>query len=119
MDPPLKDGAIRAALFQMSPAITTQEKGATTQAQSMTAQANREFVPKANQQVSTMASCLRTFARMNHVHSMGPMLKKTPKSSLIKSTRSSMLWGCLLERSPVSHLPTKRYGPNLVRPMKE
>ena len=32
VNPPLMDGAIRAALFQMVQGITTQEQGATTQA---------------------------------------------------------------------------------------
>ena len=56
--PPLTDEAIRAALFQMSQDITTQAKA-------MVAQANREVVPRANQQVPTVACRLKDFSWMN------------------------------------------------------
>ena len=54
VDPPhLTDGVISAALLQMDQAVTTQ------------AQANREVVPRENQQVCTIASRLKEFTRMN------------------------------------------------------
>ena len=42
------DGYIRASLFQMAQAITTQAQVSTTKAQAMTAQANRKVVPREN-----------------------------------------------------------------------
>ncbi|TMW92141.1 hypothetical protein EJD97_013450 [Solanum chilense] len=63
--PPLTDDNMRTALLQMAQAITTQAQRATTQSQSMMAQANREVVPRPHQQVTTMASDLRYFTRMN------------------------------------------------------
>ena len=59
------DCSIRADLFQMGQVITTQAQDAIAQAQSMTAQANREVVARANQQVATMASRLRNSTRTN------------------------------------------------------
>ncbi|XP_069155635.1 uncharacterized protein [Solanum lycopersicum] len=56
--PTLTDGDIRAAIIQLA-------QDTTVQAQSMTAQANREFVTHPHQQVTTMASRLRGFTRMN------------------------------------------------------
>ena len=49
----------------MAQAITTQVQAATTQSQAMTTQANGEVVPCPHQQVTTMASRLRDFCRMN------------------------------------------------------
>lgn len=72
----MTDGAIKAALFQMAQAITTQAQGPTTQAQAMTTQANREVVPRANQQVATMASRLRDFTRMNPPTFYGSKVKE-------------------------------------------
>ncbi|TMW93528.1 hypothetical protein EJD97_011534 [Solanum chilense] len=91
--PPLKDGDIRDAFLQMAQDITTQAQAVTTQTPAMTTQANREVVPRENQHVGTMASRLRDFTRINPPTTMGPKLRKTPKSSLMKPTRSSMLWG--------------------------
>ena len=56
--PTLTDGDIRAAIIQLA-------QDTTVQAQSMTAQANREFVTHPHQQVTTMASRLRGFTCMN------------------------------------------------------
>ncbi|TMW82705.1 hypothetical protein EJD97_005261 [Solanum chilense] len=65
VDPPLMDGAIRYAFFQMPRSITTQAQAATTQAQAMTVEDNWEVIPRATQQVITMPSRLRDFTRMN------------------------------------------------------
>ena len=54
----ITDGEVRETLFQIAQAITTQ-------AQAITAQANREVVPRENQYASTMTSHLRDFWRMN------------------------------------------------------
>ncbi|TMX01755.1 hypothetical protein EJD97_023704 [Solanum chilense] len=62
---PLRDEAIKAALFKIVQAITTKIQATTTQAQAMSAQANWESVPRAHQQVATMDSHLRDFTRMN------------------------------------------------------
>ena len=63
--PSLTDKNIRSALFQMSQFIYTQAQASTTQSQSITAQAIREVVPHANQQVASMSYSLRDFTRMN------------------------------------------------------
>ena len=52
------DGKVRESMFQMYQALTTQ-------AQDITAQANRDGIPLENQHASTMASCLRGFSRIN------------------------------------------------------
>lgn len=59
------NGAIWAALFKIAQVINTQPQDATTQAQSMMAQANRKIVPLANRHVATIDSHLRDFPRMN------------------------------------------------------
>ncbi|TMX00996.1 hypothetical protein EJD97_025438 [Solanum chilense] len=56
---------IRDILVQMAQDITTQDQSATIQAQAMTPHANREVGPRANQEVSTMASRLRDFTQIN------------------------------------------------------
>ena len=56
--PPLKGGDISVALIQLA-------QVATIQAQAVTAQANQDVAPRPHQQVTTMASCLRDFTRMN------------------------------------------------------
>ena len=65
VDPHLTYGAIRAAFLQMAQAITTQAQVTTMEAQSMMTQANREVVPRANQQVATISSRVRDFNRIN------------------------------------------------------
>ena len=45
---PLTDENIRAALFQMAQAITTQAQAVNTQTQAMTTQDNRKVVPRAS-----------------------------------------------------------------------
>ena len=62
---PMNETDIRAILAQMAQAMTTQAQAATIQSQAMTVQANREVAPRVYQQVSTMASRLRDFTRIN------------------------------------------------------
>ena len=77
--PPLTDENIRAALFQMAQAITTQAQDSITKGQSMTAQANWEVVPLVNQQVSTMASLLRDFTRTKSPIFYGSVIEEEPQ----------------------------------------
>ena len=77
--PPLTEGAISDNLFQMTQAITTQAQVITTQSQSRTAQTNREVVPQANQQVSTMASLLRDFTRTKSPIFYGSVIEEEPQ----------------------------------------
>ena len=65
LDPPLTDGAIRAALFQMGQAISTQAQASTTQAAAIMSQSKREVVPRANQQVVTMVCCLTDITQID------------------------------------------------------
>ena len=58
--PAMIDGEVRAVLFKIAQAITTQ-------AQAIRAQANREVVPHENQHASSVASCVRDLTRINHV----------------------------------------------------
>ncbi|XP_015075375.1 uncharacterized protein LOC107019373 [Solanum pennellii] len=63
--PPMTEAEMKAILTQMDQSITNQDQATTVQAQAMTAQANQEVAPRVHQQVSTMASRLRDFTRMN------------------------------------------------------
>ena len=86
----------------MAQAIMTQVQAVPTQAQAMTAQANLEVVPRSNQYVGSMTSHLRDFTTMNPPTFFGPRLKKTTKSSFIKYTRSSIIWGSLIEKAELA-----------------
>ena len=56
---------MRSILAQIAQAMTTQAQAATSQPHAMTAQADLEVVPCPHQQVTTMASRLRDFTRIN------------------------------------------------------
>ena len=56
---------MRAILDQTDLAMTTQEQATTFKPQAMTDQDNRNVAPHPHQQVTTMASCLRSCTRMN------------------------------------------------------
>ncbi|XP_015075453.1 uncharacterized protein LOC107019477 [Solanum pennellii] len=63
------DDEVRATFLQMAQAITTHAQGITTQA-------NREVVPPKNQHVSTMATRLRDFTRMNPLMLFGDEMSR-------------------------------------------
>ena len=66
------DEDIRGAFIQLAQA-------ATVQTQAMTAKANRQVVPYPYQQVTTMASHLREFTRMNHLTFYRSMVDEDPQ----------------------------------------
>ena len=49
----------------MEKAISTKVQAMTVKVQAITTQPNRKIAPYPHQQVTTMASCLRDFTRMN------------------------------------------------------
>ena len=63
--PPMTKAEMRSILAQMDQSMTTQAQAAKVQAQAVTAQANQDVAPRPHQQVTTMASYLRDFTRMN------------------------------------------------------
>ena len=63
--PTMTEVEMRNIISQMAQSMTTQAQAATVQAQAMMTQANREIAPHSHQQVTTMASPLRDFTRMN------------------------------------------------------
>ena len=84
----------------MAQAITTKAQDTTTQSQVMTAQSNWEVIPRAHQQIATITSRLRDFTKINPPTFYESKVEEDPKISLMKSTRSIILWGCLLVRRP-------------------
>ena len=67
----MPDGEVRATLFQMAQAITTED-------QAIMDQANRKVVPGENQHASTMASSLRDFTEMNPPKYFGSKVDEDP-----------------------------------------
>ena len=63
----------------MDQGITTQAQSINTQAQGMTARANREVVPQANKHVCTIAFNYRDFKRMNPPTLYGSKVEKDPQ----------------------------------------
>ena len=74
-------GEVGESLLQMAQDITTQS-------QTITAQANREVVPRENQHASIMVSRLKDFTRMNPPMFLGSKVDETPRISLMRSIRS-------------------------------
>ena len=70
---------MKVILDQIAQPITTQKQAAIVQAQDMTAQENREISPRAHQYVSTMASHLRDFTRINHPIFYGSKFEEYPQ----------------------------------------
>ena len=70
---------MRAILDKMDQPITTQAQAAMVQAQDMTAQANQEIAPRPYQQITTMASCLRDFSRINPPNFYGSKVDENPQ----------------------------------------
>ena len=77
--PPLMDENISAYLFQIAQPITTQEQAATTQAQTMMTQDNREVIQREHQQVATISSRLMDFTRMNPPTFYGSKVEEDPQ----------------------------------------
>ena len=73
------DENISAYLFQIAQPITTQEQAATTQAQTMMTQDNREVIQREHQQVATISSRLRDFTRMNPPTFYGSKVEEDPQ----------------------------------------
>ena len=73
---------MRAFLDQMTLAMTTQAQAATVQAQSLTAQDNRDVAPLPHQHVTTMASCLKDFTQMNPPTFCGSKVDEDPQEFL-------------------------------------
>ena len=71
----MKDGEVSASLFQMAQTFTTQD-------QAITAQDNREVVPRENEHASTIASHLRDFTRMNPPMLFGADVDEVPQDFL-------------------------------------
>ena len=70
---------MRVIIAKMAQAMITQAQAATVQAQAMTTQANRDVAPCPLQQVTSIASHLRKFTRMNPPTFYGPMVDEDPK----------------------------------------
>ena len=73
--PPMMEAEIRDILAQKA-------QGMTTQAQAMTAQANRDVAPRPHQQVTTMASYIRDFTRIYPPTFYGSKVYEDPKEFL-------------------------------------
>ncbi|TMW92427.1 hypothetical protein EJD97_013073 [Solanum chilense] len=116
--PPMEDGDIRASFLKMSHDNTTQAQVITTEAQTMTDLHNWEVVPRGNQQVSTMASCLTDFTRTYPPSLYGSEVEDSPKSSFMKFTSSFILWGRLIVRRPSYPLTNSKMWPKLSQPME-
>ena len=84
--PAMTDGEVRATLFQMAQAITTQ-------AQAITVQANMEIIPREKQHASTMASRLRDFTTMNPPSFLGSKVNEDTQDFLEEVYKIFFLWG--------------------------
>uniref|UniRef100_M1DPA3 Gag-pol polyprotein n=1 Tax=Solanum tuberosum TaxID=4113 RepID=M1DPA3_SOLTU len=73
---------IRAAFQTLTQLITVQAQTVTTQAQIMVAQSNQEVRPRVEPNVSTMASRLRDFTRMNPPIFLGSKVNEDPQECL-------------------------------------
>ena len=77
--PPTMEAHMRSILSQMVQVMTTQAQATKVQAQAMTTQANRDVAPCPHQQVTSIASHLREFTRMNPPTFYGPKVDEYPK----------------------------------------
>ena len=84
--PSMTDSEVKEALFQMAQVVTTQAKA-------IMAHDNREVAPRVNEHVSTAASHLRDFTRMDPPKYIGSKVHMDPKISLMISIRFFLLWG--------------------------
>ena len=78
----MSDGEIREAFLNLTQYMDTQAHAATTQAQTMTTQENREVAPRVNQNASTMAFHLIDFTRMNPLMFFGSKVNEDPHDFL-------------------------------------
>ena len=102
--PPLTDGDIRDAFLHMDLAITTQAQAATTKSQAMTAQANRQVVPRPNNQVSTMTFHLRNFTMINPPTFYGSKVEEDPQELINENYK--ILYAMGLSTSEKAELST-------------
>ena len=77
--PPTMEAHMRSILSQMVQVMTTQAQAATVQAQAMKTQVNLDIALRPRQQVTTMASHLRDFSRMNHPTFYGSKVDEYPQ----------------------------------------
>ena len=82
----MTEGNIRASLILSAHASTAQ-------AQAMLDQANREIVPRHYQQVTTMASRLRDFTRMNLPTFYGSTVEENPQKYIDEVFKIIMAMG--------------------------
>ena len=101
--PPLTNENIRTSLLQMDQTITIQAQVSTTQSKGMTAQENREVVPRPHQQVTTNVSRLRAFTRMNHPAFYGSKVDEDPQEFIDEVSKILMSMG--LSSSEKAELP--------------
>ena len=66
----------------------------TIQAQAMKAQANREVVPHSHQQVTTMASHLRDFTRINPPTFYKSKVDEDPQEFIDEVSKILLVMGC-------------------------
>ncbi|TMW98229.1 hypothetical protein EJD97_004331 [Solanum chilense] len=79
---PMTEADMRSILAQMAQVMTTQAQAATVQAQPMTTQANRDVAPCPHQQVTSIASRLMEFTRMNPPTFYGSKVDEDPQEFL-------------------------------------
>ena len=85
----------------------------TSQVQTMKAQANREIGPRVNQHASTWLPVWGNLLGRILLCSLDPRFENIPKTFLIRSTRSYLLWGDFNWKSRASLLSTQGCVPNI------
>lgn len=89
----MTDRVIRVAFIQMFQVTTTQSQSVTTKAQAMTAQANRQVIPRANQHIGTIPSYLRDFTRINPPTLYGSIVEEDPQDFIYETYKTLYAMG--------------------------